>query len=247
MVIMHVEERRARRGSLSAVLVALAALPASVALFGCTTGPATTASDAVDVDPDGGAVTPLLDAEPGDGRALVSTLEAAADVPPETAPPASSDATDSSIDVGGSAGSSSDGDTTTDDTTTGEGTDSVTRSSLAAPPSLLRSNLIEFGSAYLGYDYRLDHQARTERFQGLTSDELFEELAVPLPPVLAERLVDERRVILAEFVSIEPVDVGVYQLAFAVTESSEGDGGDVPTNRTITVAVDLDDLVIHVS
>lgn len=251
MVIMDVTGGRAGRRSRRVVLAALALSPALLTFSGCASRPSTSASgvtDAPGAAHDDGAVTPLLDGEPGEGRALVSTLEAAADTASESDAPAPTTPIDSTavIDVDDDPTA---GDPTTGDTITGEGTDSVTRSSLVGPPAGLRSNLIEFGSAYLEFDYRLDQRTRTERFRGLTSEGLFEELAAPLPPVLAERLVDEQRVVLAEFVSIEPVDVGVYQLAFTVTESSvdgDGDGGEV-TTRTITIAIDPDDLVSHVS
>lgn len=135
---------------------------------------------------------------------------------------------------------------------TASGTDSVTPESVPGLDEGVRVRLSRFGERYLSYDYREPPERRLDELAALVTPALFAELAAPLPPALAASLVEEQRVAVPELVSLVPLEAlasgaGVYELAFAVTETTTPSGSTMPAERervqTITVVLNAENLV----
>lgn len=134
---------------------------------------------------------------------------------------------------------------------TAEGTDSVPADAVAPVDAEIRLRLARFGESYLGFDYREPPERRLDELIQMVTPSLFTELAAPLPMALTETLVAERRVEIPELLTLVPVEAiatggGVYELSFAVAETTTPDGTTVAERermQTITVVLNADNLV----
>lgn len=137
-----------------------------------------------------------------------------------------------------------------DGTTAAPEVEAGTDSAFVGDPEIIdegqRSRLVQFGQAYLSFDYREDQLTRVERLQGLVSADLLVDLSAPMPPALMEELVADQRVVTAEEVDLAAVGENVFQLSFDLTTTSASDGSAEPERRVLTVVLDPDGLVSDV-
>lgn len=119
------------------------------------------------------------------------------------------------------------------------GTDSETVPAAPSPVTpQIQALLDAFGHQYLEYDYRADPAARAEALRSLVTPQLFQQLSQPLPAAMVETLRAEHRVVTATLVSVQPVDAGVYQIAYAVDTRADGVPAAKAQPRSLVVTVD---------
>lgn len=124
------------------------------------------------------------------------------------------------------------------------GTDSSTPVDPGQPDAAMQATLTEFAELYLGYDYRGDESARTDRFRRLVTPVLLDQLSTPIPPTLREQFDAERRVTEATLLELTPLDDGLFALNMALsTITASGSHDDV---RLLIVAVNAEQLVSDV-
>lgn len=133
------------------------------------------------------------------------------------------------------------------DPITEAGTDSTEAESPIVVTEEIRQRLSRFGGRYLSYDYRENPEARLEDLAALVTPSFYDRIAVPLPPALADSLVAERHVESAALISVVPISAlpdggGVYELSYAVTQTTTpiGSAEAAESERTQTISVVLD-------
>ena len=103
-----------------------------------------------------------------------------------------------------------------------EASDSAVTVAGTMPEPGLRTHLELVAQVHLEFDYRTDRHESLTKIQPLVTEELFADLAAPLPANLTESLLAEQTVIEAHVEHFTVVEANVYAITYSVTHFSGG-------------------------